>query len=188
MGHWYAVSMTFGCTLVLLHRPSWPQIWESEFKFSLVKWKWCRYVMFEAYIHLRPLHLSKLDIQSVWAIGMMSWWRFGSPLHSYIGQIIGPKYGNYGLLVEWKWCHYHFWGWYPPWTPSQIHIRHTNYILSHCYAVSARAYGCTHTYTVTPAKLAPDSGTLVCPLWSGNNVVMSWLRLISTSNCFPNPY
>jgi hypothetical protein len=149
-----------------------------EFRFLLVKWKWCRYVMFEAYIHLRPLHLSKLDIQSVWAIGMMSWWRFGSPLHSYIGQIIGPKYGNYGLLVEWKWCHYHFWGWYPPWTPSQIHIRHIqkNEPLLLCCLKGIWM----HPYTVTPAKLAPDSGTLVCHLWSGNNALTSWLRLIYT--------
>jgi hypothetical protein len=25
-------------------------------------------------------------------------------------------------------------------------------------------------------------------LWSQNNVIMSWLSLMATSNCFPHPY
>ncbi len=28
LSHWYAVSRAYGCTLILLHRPSCPQIWE----------------------------------------------------------------------------------------------------------------------------------------------------------------
>ncbi len=44
-----------------------------------------------------------------------------------------------------------------------------------------------HPYTVTPAKLAPDLGIRV-HLWSENDVIMSWLRLISTSDSFIHPY
>ncbi len=42
-------------------------------------------------------------------------------------------------------------------------------------------------YTVSPAKLAPDLGVQV-HLRSGNNATTSWLRLISTSDCFVHPY
>ena len=46
----------------------------------VVKWKWCHYVIFEADIHLSPVHTSILDIQSVWAIGMLSQGHLSSPL------------------------------------------------------------------------------------------------------------
>ena len=44
-----------------------------------------------------------------------------------------------------------------------------------------------HPYTVTPAKLAPDFGVQV-HLWSENDVIITCLRLISTSNHFIHPY
>jgi hypothetical protein len=44
-----------------------------------------------------------------------------------------------------------------------------------------------HPYTVTPAKLAPDLGSKG-HLWSENDAVMSWLRLMSTSDCLIHPY
>jgi hypothetical protein len=44
-----------------------------------------------------------------------------------------------------------------------------------------------HPYTDTQAKLAKDFG-LLGHLWSGNDAITSWLRLISTSDCFPHPY
>jgi hypothetical protein len=43
-----------------------------------------------------------------------------------------------------------------------------------------------HPYTDTQAKLAQDFG-LLGHLWSGNDAITSWLRLISTSDCFPHP-
>ena len=56
--------------------------------------------------------------------------------------------------------------------------------LSHWHAVT-RPYGCTlMLFAVTPAKLAPDLGILG-RLLCGNDVTMSWLRLMSTSVCFP---
>ncbi len=42
-------------------------------------------------------------------------------------------------------------------------------------------------YTVIPTLLSPDVGVLG-HLWSQNDVIMSWLRLTATSNCFPHPY
>jgi hypothetical protein len=41
-------------------------------------------------------------------------------------------------------------------------------------------------YTVIPTLLGSDSGALG-HLWSQNDVIMSWLRLTATSNCFPHP-
>jgi hypothetical protein len=42
-------------------------------------------------------------------------------------------------------------------------------------------------YTVIPTLLGSDFGVLG-HLWSQNDVIMSWLRLTATSNCFPHPY
>jgi hypothetical protein len=42
-------------------------------------------------------------------------------------------------------------------------------------------------YTVIPTLLGSDFGVLG-HLWSQNDVNMSCLRLIVTSNCFPHPY
>ncbi len=44
-----------------------------------------------------------------------------------------------------------------------------------------------HPYTVVPTLLGSDFGVLG-HLWSQNDVIMSWLRLKSTSNCLPDPY
>jgi hypothetical protein len=44
-----------------------------------------------------------------------------------------------------------------------------------------------HPYTVIPTLLGSDFGAL-SHLWSQNDVIMSWLRLTVTSNCFPHPY
>ncbi len=42
-------------------------------------------------------------------------------------------------------------------------------------------------YTVIPTLLGSDFGVLG-HMWSQNDVIMSWLRLAATSNCFPHPY
>ncbi len=42
-------------------------------------------------------------------------------------------------------------------------------------------------YTVIPTLLGSDFGALG-HLWSQYDVIMSWLRLTATSNCFPHPY
>jgi hypothetical protein len=43
------------------------------------------------------------------------------------------------------------------------------------------------SYTVIPTLLGSDFGVLG-HLWSQNDVIMSWLKLPSYSNCFPHPY
>jgi hypothetical protein len=40
---------------------------------------------------------------------------------------------------------------------------------------------------VIPTLLGSDFGVRG-HLWSQNDVIMSWLRLTVTSNCFPDPY
>jgi hypothetical protein len=42
-------------------------------------------------------------------------------------------------------------------------------------------------YTVIPTLLGSDFGVLG-HLWSQNDVIMSWLRLTATSNCFWCPF
>ncbi len=44
-----------------------------------------------------------------------------------------------------------------------------------------------HPYTVTPANLPPDLGSLVHLMRSENNAITSLLRLIFTSDCFMHP-
>ena len=43
-------------------------------------------------------------------------------------------------------------------------------------------------YIVLPILLGSSSEVLLCHLWSQHDVIMSWLRLAATSNCFPHPY
>jgi hypothetical protein len=45
-----------------------------------------------------------------------------------------------------------------------------------------------HSYTVIPTQLLGSDFGVQDHLWSQNDVIMSWLRLIATSNCFPPPY
>ena len=42
-------------------------------------------------------------------------------------------------------------------------------------------------YTVIPTLFGSDFGVLG-HLWDQNDVILSWLRLTATSNCFPHPY
>jgi hypothetical protein len=42
-------------------------------------------------------------------------------------------------------------------------------------------------YTVIPTLIGSDFAVLG-HLWSQNDVIMSWLNLTATSNCFPHPY
>ena len=56
------------------------------------EWKWCHCVMVEAAILFKVLLVSILDIQSVWAFGMLSQGMCAPSYHS-TGQV-GPRFGN----------------------------------------------------------------------------------------------
>jgi hypothetical protein len=45
-----------------------------------------------------------------------------------------------------------------------------------------------HPYTVIPTLCIGSDFGVLGHLWSQNDVIMSWLRLTATSNCFPHPY
>jgi hypothetical protein len=45
-----------------------------------------------------------------------------------------------------------------------------------------------HPYTVIPTLLLGSEFGVLGHLWSQNDVIVSWLRLTATSNCFPPPY
>ena len=45
-----------------------------------------------------------------------------------------------------------------------------------------------HPYIVIPTLLLGFDFGVLGHLWSQNDVIMSWLRLGATSNCFPSPY
>jgi len=100
LSHWYAVSRAYGCTLVTLHWPSWPQILEfgvaCGVKMMALHHGWGRYLPSTAsYIHIRC-------IKSVWAIGTLSQGHMGTPssLLLHTGQL-AKDMGKSGSLVEW---------------------------------------------------------------------------------------
>ncbi len=139
LSYWYAVSKAYGCTLIPLHRPSWPQIWGFRFTWGVEMmpqhhgWGW--YLpQTTSYIHIGR-------IKSVWAIGMLSQGHMGAFFFRYTDQV-APRFGKSGSLEEWKWWHILLF-------EADIHLRllHTSIYtytmcLRHWYAVS-RAYGCT---------------------------------------------
>ncbi len=153
---------------------------------SLVKWKRCHYIMSEADIHLRPLHTSIFDLYKGFEllVHILSKGHMGASLYRYTGQV-GPKFGDSGSLVEWKWCHYVV-------IEADIPLRPLHTSLLCIYKVFEALVCClkgmwVHPYTITPAKLALELGIQV-HLWSENDVITAWLRLISTSDPFIHQY
>ena len=129
-------------------------------------------------------HILISHTQSVWAIGMLSQENMGAPLYRYTGQV-GPRFGKLGSLVKWKWCHYIM-------SEADIDLRPLHASIFDINKGFEPLVCClkviwVHPYTVTPAKLAQDLGIQV-HLWSENDAITSWLRLISTSDHFIHPY
>ena len=152
----------------------------------LVEWKQCHYVMFEADIHLRPPHTSMLDIYkclSYWYAVSRAYGCTLIPLHT--GHV-GPRLGDSGSLVEWQWCDYVVF-------QANIHLRLLHTSIFDIYKMFEPLVLCSlkciwlHPYTVTLSKFAPYLGILG-HLWSKNNVIMSCLRLMSTSDHLIHPY
>ncbi len=129
-------------------------------------------------------HILIRHIKSVWAIGMLSQGHMVAPLYRYTGQV-GPRFGKSGSLVEWKRCHNII-------VEADIQLRLLHTSIVDIYKVFKLLVCClkevwVHPYTVTLAKLALDLGSQD-HLWSENDATTSWLRLISTSDCFIHPY
>ena len=115
---------------------------------------------------------------------MLSQGHMGAPWYHDTGQV-DPRFGDSGSLIEWKWCHNVM-------VEADIHLRLLHTSILDIYKVFEPLLCClkgirVHPYTITPAKLAPDLGIQV-HLWSVNDVIRSWLRLISTSDPFIHPY
>jgi hypothetical protein len=65
---------------------------------------------------------------------------------------------------------------------------HPHYTYTTCFSTlicCPVAY--SSSLTVLPILLGSDFEVLG-HLWSQHDVIMSWLRLVATSNCFPHPY
>jgi hypothetical protein len=111
---------------------------------------------------------------------MLSQWSMAASLYRYTGQV-GPTFGDSGSLV----CHNDM-------VEADVHLRLLHTSILDVYKVFEPLVCCLkgiwlHSYTFTLAKLAQDLGSHG-HLRNGNDAVMSWLRLISTSDCFIHQY
>ena len=135
--------------------------------------------------HATHLYLSHRTCNHTWiasnnVIFCMSCYFNFHLIVSYLAQILG-FWVTCGVKMMWL-CH--GWGWQPPQTASHIHIRHIQSAWAHYYAVHGHTVAALHSYSHPTGS---DFGALG-HLWSQNDVIMSWLRLITTLNCFPHPY
>jgi hypothetical protein len=112
---------------------------------------------------------------------MLSQAHMGAPLYCYTSQV-GPRFGDSMSLVECK----------NGAITSVLRLRLIPTSLLDINNVFEPLVCCLkgiwmHPYTIAPAKLAPDLGSQG-HLWSDNDVITSWLRLISTSDPSMHPY
>ena len=130
------------------------------------------------------LPTSILDIYTVFQhTHMLS---IGIQYHPY--SDIHPTFRSFGVLghlCSQIWCHYVM-------VEADIHLKLLPTSVLDIYKVFEHIDMLTigiqyQPYTVIPTQLGSDFGALG-HLWSQNDVIMSWLRLTSTSNCFPHPY
>ena len=155
-----------GCTLILFHQPSLPQVWKFWVTWGVEMMPLCHVwgshpPQTTSYIHVRYM-------QSVWALGILSQgYTMVAPLSHSTGQV-DPRFGNYGSLVIEYWgtemmplCHVEtdinlrllqtsildiqsVSNWLPS---TSNRLRHPCKMyakwLAHWNAVSTRAFGCT---------------------------------------------
>ena len=106
---------------------------------------------------------------------MLSQGHMVAPLTHYTGQV-GPRFGDSGSLEVWK-------RYNNVMVEADIHFRPLNTSMLYIYKVFETLVCClngiwVHPYSITPARLAQDLGTRG-HLWSENDAITSWLRLIS---------
>ncbi len=105
-------------------------------------------------------------------------------LHSYTYPTWLRFWGS-GSLAKSKWCYYVM-------VEPDSHLKVLPTSILDIYKVFEHidmlSMGIQYQpYTVIPTLICSDFGVL-CHLWSQNVVIMSWLRLTTTSNCSPHPY
>ncbi len=125
--------------------------------------------------HVITLEYHLIIVYFVWAAIIILIWLYPTWL-----RIWGS-----GSLVESKWCHYVI-------VEADSHLKLLPTSMCDIYKVFEHInmlfIGIQyHPYTIIPTLLGSDSGILG-HLWSLNDVIMSWLRLTATSNCFPHPF
>ncbi len=123
---------------------------------QLQQGKWCHNIMFEANVHLRPLHTSILDVYKLFE--PLVYCLKGIWLHPY--TVTMAK-----LAPNWLWCHIIMF-------EANVHLRLLHTSILDIYKVFEPLVCCLkvvwlHPYTITPAKLPPDLGRQV-HLRSGN--------------------
>ncbi len=147
--------------------------------------KWFHYVMVDADSHLKLLPTSILDIYTVFKhIDMLKHWHMVAALHSYTSRT-WLRFWCSGSLVELKWFHYVM-------VEADSNLKLLLPSILDIYQVFEHIdmmFIGIHLQpcTVIPTLLGSDFGVLG-HLWSQHDVIMSWLRLTATSNCFSHPY
>ncbi len=141
--------------------------------------------MVEADSHLKLLPPSMLDIYKVLEhIAMLSMGIQYQP-YTVIVTLLGSYFGALGHLSS-----------QPNVIMSWLRLTATSNCFPHPYKTYKKCLSTLlvlsmgiqyQPYTVLPTQLGSDFGALG-HLRSQNDVIMSWLRLTATSNCFPHPY
>jgi hypothetical protein len=161
--HWYAVH---GHTLSALHsytHPTWLRFWGSG---PFVESKWCHYVMVEADSPIKLLPTSILDIYKLF--GHLDMLSMGIQYQPYT-VIPTPRGSDFGVLG-------HLWSqndvimsWLrltaTPQTASCIHIRHSQSVWVHWYAVHRHMVAALNIYTHPTWLRFWHSGSLVESTW-----------------------
>ncbi len=110
---------------------------------------------------------------------------YSSSLTQFYPPDLAQILGFWGSLVESKWCDYVMIEADSHLKPSSsIHIIHVQSVWAYWYAVHRHMVSAYHIYTQPTWFRFWGLGHL----WSQNDVIMSWLMLTATSNCFPNLY
>ncbi len=93
--YWHAASRAYGCTLILIHRPSWPNILDFWVNCGVEMmplhhgWGW--------YPLQTSSHIHDRNIQCVSAIGILSQGHMDAPLYRYTSKG-GPRFWYLGHL------------------------------------------------------------------------------------------
>jgi hypothetical protein len=144
---------------------------------SIEEWIWFHNVMVEADIHIILLHKSIVDMNKVFELLVCC--LKGIWLHPYTVTLakLPPDLGSqcHNIMFE---------------VDIYLRLLHTS-ILDICKVfeplVCCLKRIWVQPYSITPTNLPPDLG-IQAHLRSGNDATTSWLRLISTSDCFIHPY